>query len=323
MHSAEQLRERFEASLADWLPQGNPDTLYEPIRYAVMAGGKRTRPVLLLMMGELFGLSPEQALPQAVAVEWFHTFTLVHDDIMDHAELRRGRPSVHAKYSQPTAILAGDAMLVYCFGLMSRCPSALQKELIGSFVNCALKVCEGQQLDMDFERLPAVSVKEYLYMIERKTAELLAFSAYCGALLAGAGQQDQQAAYRFGKHLGVAFQLMDDYLDTFGESQLTGKTPGGDLFRNKKTYLHAKIREQADQQTLQTLDRLMSDTDSLRENLESVKNLFRSAGVDRLLQNEIECYSEAALQELKRLSVDPSRKKELGKLTETLKRRLA
>lgn len=323
MYTAEQLRELFEQQLPQWLPAGQPATLYEPIRQAMTAGGKRTRPVLLLLTADLFGLPPQHVMAQAVALEVFHTFTLIHDDIMDQSDLRRGQITIHRRFGEPTAILAGDAMLAFCFRLMSQGAGKLQEQLICRFTDCALRVCEGQQMDMDFEQATSVSVADYLKMIERKTAELLGFSAFAGALLAGAAENDCAAAFGYGKNLGIAFQLKDDYLDMFGNSEVTGKPSGGDVSRNKKTFLIAKTAEIADANSRQQLLRLLTESNGSASGLEEIKTLIRSVGVDQLLLEELEKYSTAAIKELERISVAAQRKSELQDLTVRLMRRRA
>ncbi|MCS6990810.1 MAG: polyprenyl synthetase family protein [Chitinophagales bacterium] len=319
MHSAEYFRDLFESELGHWIPQGNPPTLYEPIRYACLSGGKRTRPVLFLMTAELFGLNPHEVMPQAVALELFHAFTLVHDDIMDQAVLRRGQQSVHVRYGEATAILAGDAMLVSCLGLLTKCPAAWQSEVLNQFISCALKVCEGQQLDMDFERKNKVSVEEYMQMISLKTAELLGFSAQLAAILAGASPADRSAAYLFGKNLGLAFQLQDDYLDAFGQTRLTGKLSGSDFSRNKKTYLLAKSFEVVSSEEAQQLVRLLNSNSLQPPDVERIKALIIKAGVDRMLLDEIAAYTAEALKHLMLISAPAQKKEELKKLADNLK----
>ncbi|NCA84741.1 MAG: polyprenyl synthetase family protein [Clostridia bacterium] len=222
---------------------GPPDALYLPIRYTMEGEGKRLRPVLMLAACDLFGGKPETILNAAIAIELFHNFTLLHDDIMDNADLRRGKETVHRKWNNNTAILSGDTMfaLAYRWMLKTKHPQII--EMLSTFTQTAVEVCEGQQYDMDFEKMPAVSIPEYLNMIRLKTAVLLGCSLKIGALATDATPRDVQLIYDFGVSIGIAFQLQDDMLDTFGDGKKTGKTPGGDIIANKKTYLFLKCLE--------------------------------------------------------------------------------
>lgn len=231
---------KFEAYLSSHQPYGSPDSLYEPIRYINELGGKRIRPALLLMAYNLWHEDITPALPAALAVEYFHNFSLMHDDIMDEAPLRRGKQTVHTRYGQNSAILSGDAMLIRCFDLLLE--AGKQKdmgvELCSIMCKAALEICEGQQMDMDFEARSSPTEAEYLEMIRKKTACLLGASLQMGATLAGAGFQEAMALYTFGEKIGMGFQVQDDYLDVFGDTSLTGKQKGGDILRGKKNFLY-------------------------------------------------------------------------------------
>lgn len=235
MHSAAELGKLFEAYCGKQSFRSKPANLYEPFDYMLGLKSKRLRPVLTLMACELFGTSPSKALPQAFVVELFHNFTLIHDDIMDEAQLRRGAPTVHRKFGTTTAILSGDAMLVYAYRYLVISSARLVPQLITAFNECASKVCEGQQLDMNFEKLSRVSVKDYINMIELKTAALIVASLQLGALVAGAPSRSVKSLCEFGKELGITFQLQDDWLDAFGNPAETGKQQGGDILQGKKT----------------------------------------------------------------------------------------
>ena len=230
---SKQFAERFEVR---HFPE-QPASLYEPNEYFLKLGGKRIRPVLCLMGNELFDEIIPDSWHAATAIELFHNFTLIHDDIMDKAPLRRGNPTVHTKYNESTALLAGDVMLVRAYEYLNRISSALLSKVLILFNRAAVEVCEGQQLDMDYERQSNVSMNEYLKMIELKTSVALAASLKIGALLGGGGERNQNLLYEFGKKLGIAFQVQDDYLDAFGDGEKTGKQVGGDILANKKTFL--------------------------------------------------------------------------------------
>ena len=236
-----------------------PAELYEPINYILRLGGKRLRPALVLMATGVFDGEVAKSLPLAYAVEIFHNFTLVHDDIMDQAPLRRGKPSVHHQYDVNTGILSGDVMLIYAYDYILKFENqALHSKLIRSFNKVAIEVCEGQQMDMNFERRSDVTIAEYLRMIEYKTAALIGSALELGALAGGATHADAANLAHFGRNAGIAFQLQDDYLDAFGKPEKVGKQPGGDILQNKKTYLILKALEIADANDRGTLQQLMS-----------------------------------------------------------------
>lgn len=234
------LAEKFETFLHSRQPSGTPDSLYEPIRYINTIGGKRIRPALLLMACNLWKEDVTSALPAALAVEYFHNFSLMHDDIMDEAPMRRGKPSVHKLFGQNSAILSGDAMLIQCFDLLLEAgeKSGRGAELCSLMCKAALEICGGQQLDMDFEKRDTPSESEYLEMIRCKTSCLLGVSMQIGALLSGADAEEAKKLYDFGEQIGLGFQIQDDYLDVFGDESLTGKQKGGDILRGKKNFLY-------------------------------------------------------------------------------------
>src|SRR6201996_8630932 len=245
MHSFEDLSQEFLSRFSkDHFP-AEPATLYAPANYFLGLGGKRIRPVLCLMGNELFDVIHDDAYHAATAIELFHNFTLIHDDIMDRAPLRRGMQTVHEKYGTSTAILSGDVMMVVGYEYISRIQSPHIRRILQLYNQTAIKVCEGQQLDMDFESREQVEMDEYLHMIELKTSVLLAASLQIGSILGGAGLNNQQTIYQFGKNLGLAFQIQDDYLDCYGDATKFGKQVGGDIVTGKKTFLLIKTLEVA------------------------------------------------------------------------------
>lgn len=231
---------KFEAYLSAHQPYGSPDTLYEPIRYINELGGKRIRPVLLLMAYNLWHEDITPALPAALAVEYFHNFSLMHDDIMDEAPLRRGKETVHERFGRNKAILSGDTMLIRCFDLLLEAgkQKGIGEDLCSLMVKASLEICEGQQMDMDFEAIASATEQEYLEMIRKKTACLIGVSLQMGALLAGVAHPEAKTLYDFGEKLGLGFQIQDDFLDVFGDARLTGKQKGGDILRGKKNFLY-------------------------------------------------------------------------------------
>jgi len=256
-----------------------PLQLYEPVAYSLGGGGKRIRPVLMLHAASLFSEHPETFFPAAVAIELFHNFTLLHDDIMDHASIRRGVPAVHLKYGENSAILSGDAMSIMAFSYLSRCEVIELPPILALFSTTALEVCNGQQYDMEFEERDQVTIAEYLEMIRLKTAVLIACSLKMGALLAGADEKSCQLLYNFGILTGTAFQLQDDWLDVYGEENSFGKQIGGDICENKKTFILLKAIEMSDQKTRSQLKEWMAKTDFDRnEKVEAVRKIFTESG---------------------------------------------
>lgn len=259
MRDINDIQKIFNDYLSQHFFQQQPPELYEPINYILQLGGKRLRPALALMSCQLFDENLEKALPVAYAIEIFHNFSLVHDDIMDEAPLRRGKPTVHHHYNINTGILSGDVMLIYAYEYLLKTENrTMQPDLIRVFNRVAIEVCEGQQMDMNFEQRNDVTIPEYLKMIEYKTAALIGGALELGALVGGAAAQDASHLAAFGRNAGIAFQLQDDWLDAFGDPGKVGKKPGGDIAQNKKTYLILKALEIADASTQKTLMQLMS-----------------------------------------------------------------
>lgn len=317
-----QFHEKYLDLIENYLAQtdfpAEPELLYTPITYSLSGGGKRLRPVLLLLSASLFSDEVQQALPAAAAVEVFHNFTLLHDDIMDNAHLRRGKPSVYAKWGQNVAILSGDAMMIYAYKLLSRVQHPRLQEVLTVFNQTALEVCEGQQYDMDFEQKQKVSVVEYMRMIELKTSVLLAGAVVIGAMLGGASESDCRALYRFGIELGMAFQLQDDLLDSYGDERL-GKAIGGDILEGKKSYLMVTAMSRANEEQREVLrtthlDSTLSDT----EKIARVKALYDQLDVPRLTEQQIGLRFERALAQLATLSASEDRVQRLRNYAESL-----
>jgi geranylgeranyl diphosphate synthase, type II len=319
MHHFEELQEKFETYFNHRHFPESPSTLYDPAEYFIGLGGKRVRPVMCLMGNELFDEIHAEAYPLAAAVELFHNFTLIHDDIMDKAPLRRGKPTVHSKYGEPTALLGGDVMLVVAYDYLNRIDNLFLKKIIHLFNQTAKEVCEGQQLDMDFEKIPRVSLDEYIHMITLKTSVLLAASLRMGAILGGAGEGNQILLYEFGKKLGIAFQVQDDYLDAFGDPEKFGKQVGGDIIANKKTFLLIHALETANPSQKAELERLLKSDESAK--VEKVLNLFRECGIDAWARELKEKYITEARKHMEDIAVLSVRKKPLLELMHYLVQR--
>ena len=318
MQTNEQLLAAIENYLAQCESPAEPERLYAPITYSMAGGGKRLRPMLLLLACGLYTDDIRPALPAAAAVETFHNFTLLHDDIMDHAAVRRGKPSVYAKWGQNAAILSGDAMLICAYRLLAQSSEAQLPELLKVFNEMALQVCEGQQYDMDFENKPKVSVVEYMHMIELKTSVLLAGSTVIGAMLGGAPEEDRRKLRRFATELGLAFQLQDDLLDSYGDERL-GKAIGGDILEGKKTYLVITAMSHAgepDREVLRSTAKNPKLTDA--EKIAAVKAVYDRYDIPRLTEQQISIRFDRALTLLDTLTVDPSRARQLKEFSQGL-----
>lgn len=294
----------------------HPESLYAANDYFLGLGGKRIRPVMCLMGNELFDEIHEDAWQVATAVELFHNFTLIHDDIMDAAPLRRGFETVHNKYGSSTALLAGDVMLVAAYEYLNKISSSYLKPILSLFSKTAKEVCEGQQLDMDFEKLSTVSLEDYIKMIELKTSVLLAASLHMGAIIGGAGEGNCDHLYAFGKNLGIAFQVQDDYLDAFGDPEKFGKAAGGDIKQNKKTFLliHA-LQTVSGSQQKELTDLLNNDAE---DKVERVLKIFRDCNVDAWAKQLKQQYFDKALFHLEEIAVLSSRKKPLLEIADFL-----
>ncbi len=316
------LLEKFKTYLAANPFEKEPIGLYQPVDYILNLGGKRIRPVLLLMAANLFTDDVEKSLPAAYAIEIFHCFSLVHDDIMDAAPLRRGKPSVHVKYSSNSGILSGDVMLIHAYGYLLKSTLHLSdpRPVLNIFNRVAIEVCEGQQMDMDFETRDDVTIPEYLKMIELKTSVLIGGALQVGALISGAAEAEAKLLADFGKNIGLAFQLQDDILDTFGDSASFGKKIGGDIAQNKKTFLYLKAREKADAVTLAALDRLYATDAKIDESekIKTVTDIFARLNIEEDTELLKENYLEKAFQALNELNVSDDRKDHLITLSNKL-----
>ncbi|NCI46171.1 polyprenyl synthetase family protein [Sediminibacterium soli] len=316
MHSFKELVTDFgEKFSARHFPL-SPSSLYEPAEYFLSWGGKRIRPVMCLMGNELFGDIQEDTYQIATAIELFHNFTLIHDDIMDQAPLRRGMETVHMKYGANTAILSGDVMMIRAYEYLNRIQPACLQRILTLFSRTATEVCEGQQMDMDFETMQQVSMEEYLRMISLKTSVLLAASLEMGAIIGGASEGNCRHMYEFGRNLGIAFQVQDDYLDAFGDPEKFGKETGGDIRQNKKTFLLLHALESADDTQKARLGQLMKS--DAPDKVQEVLSVFKACNVDDWAIRLKEKYLQTSLQHLDSIAVVSARKKPLKELAEFL-----
>lgn len=296
-----------------------PQQLYHPIGYALESGGKRIRPQLVLMGCELFGGTREAALPAALAIEVFHNFTLLHDDIMDNADMRRGRPTVHRKWDDNTAILSGDAMMIKAYEFLEQLPDEQFVKIVPLFTKTALQVCEGQQLDIDMERCEAATLDEYFEMIRLKTAVLLAAALKMGAIVAGADATDAQLLYDFGIDIGIAFQLRDDYLDTFGNAATFGKRIGGDILCGKKTFLLITALDRADDTQRQIIKQTIADKQlDDAQKIAIVTKFYQQFEADKACANVMNERYQQALTHLQRISGHKNNKEPLVALAAQL-----
>ena len=316
------LQQTFLLHLQDSSLPSTPAALYDPVDYILHLGGKRIRPLLTLMAAEAAGADLEQALPAARAIEVFHNFSLVHDDIMDEAPLRRGKATVHEKWDSNTAILSGDVMLVLAYEALNAYPSPLFKSLTQLFSKTAREVCEGQQYDMDFPQQAAVSQAQYLEMIRLKTAVLLGCALQMGAMIGGLSSQESQPFYDYGILLGLAFQLQDDYLDAFGDPATFGKQVGGDIIENKKTMLYILTMEKGTASMKRQLrDWCSQQVADPSEKVAAVKALFKAAKADRAIQLLIKEYTDNALSKVTLFPIEEQQKERFRKFAQALMER--
>ena len=274
----------------DW--KREPYGLYEPIEYTLAAGGKRVRPQLAMIASQLFGGKDEDVLPAALALEVFHNFTLLHDDVMDKADVRRGRPTVHVKWNENTAILSGDQMLIEAYKLLSGVPADKLPKVLQLFNKMATEICEGQQYDVDFENQEQVTIDDYLKMIRLKTSVLLANALQTGAYIAGADEQAQESLYQFGINIGLAFQIQDDILDVWGDPKTFGKAVGGDISCNKKTFVYLEARRREGERLEEWYSQVLEDN---TEKIAAVKEIFEQLGVRATCEKVVEDYTQKAL----------------------------
>ncbi|HAX95362.1 MAG TPA: isoprenyl synthetase [Prolixibacteraceae bacterium] len=312
MKTLEQLIEMIDSAVKEnnqvWASQ-MPVNLYRPVSYSMSAGGKRLRPLMVLLGYQFFDDAIERSIPVAMAIEVFHNFTLLHDDIMDQADVRRGLPTVHKKFSANAAILSGDAMSFLAYGFLLECTSERLPQILKLFTRTALEVCEGQQYDMDFESRMDVTADEYIMMIRLKTAVLLGCALKAGALAGGADEVDADKLYEIGIRLGIAFQLQDDLLDTFGNENEFGKKIGGDIVANKKTYLLIKALEKAyEPEKSDLMDWLLVEQFNVTEKIVAVKTIFENLNVRTITIDLIQSHLDGALSLLSELPAAPERK---------------
>ena len=319
MHDISQYQDFFINYLQNQNIHKEPANLYEPIEYILGLGGKRIRPVLTLMAAEVFDTDYSIALPAAMAVEVFHNFSLVHDDIMDDAPLRRGQITVHEKWDLNTGILSGDAMLILAYQYFEQYEPVVFRNLAKLFSKTALEVCEGQQWDVDFEDRKDVTIPQYLKMIEYKTAVLVGAAMKMGAIVAKTSEKEADLIYDFGLNLGLAFQLQDDFLDAFGDPETFGKQVGGDIIENKKTYLYLKALEFSSDEKASTLEKLFTlQLEDNSEKIETAKGIFNESGASKATQEAIEMYTFKAFETLEKMEINDEKKSVLRTFGENL-----
>lgn len=302
--------------------KSNPRQLYEPIEYILSIGGKRLRPALTLMACNLFSRNVEYAIPAALALETFHNFTLLHDDIMDNSPMRRNQPTVHTKWNESVAILSGDAMMIKAYQYLAESSKDKLSDILDVFSQTAIEVCEGQQYDMEFETRNNVKIEEYMEMIRLKTSVLIAACLKIGAIVGGANSEDAQNLYDFGVNIGLAFQLQDDYLDIYGDSKVFGKPIGGDIVCNKKTFFLINALEMSKGEKREKLLDLLNKKD-IEENIKiyRVTELYNQLSLAEKAKGEIEKFYDTAIKSLEKVSVGENKKEELKKFAKKLMNR--
>lgn len=303
----------IEAQIKDIQTPKNPANLYDPFHYLLNIGGKRIRPILTLLGAELFGLEKEKVIGQALSVEIFHNFTLVHDDIMDEAPLRRNSKTVHEKWNQNVAILSGDVMLIKAYQQLCRIEPERLSEALLLFNNTAIEVCEGQQLDMDFETRDNVTIDEYIEMIRLKTSVLLGSALQLGSIVAQADKVDQENLFAFGQNIGIAFQIQDDILDLYADPEKFGKQVGGDVISNKKTILHLTAKANATIEQNEVLKQLQKET-NIEFKIKRTRELFDQLDVKKTCKDKMDAYSKKAMTSLNAINVKEDQKENLIQL---------
>ena len=310
MSSFDEHQKLFLEYLESSLPRISPENLYRPARYILELGGKRIRPILTLISTEVFDGELIKALPAALAMEVFHNFTLVHDDIMDEAPLRRGNEAVHKKWDVNTAILSGDVMMIWSYELLQQYSPDISFELTKIFSQIARKVCEGQQLDMDFPNQKNICLDDYMWMIKNKTAVLIGCSLSIGAIISKASVDKINEIYNIGVELGLAFQLQDDYLDVFGETEKFGKQIGGDIIENKKTFLHIYVLTNSTERVRNEFNYWIKlNPKDPNEKISAVKSIYKCSGAEDAIKNKIEYFSKSAVLKINKLGLNPKKKK--------------
>lgn len=319
MHTTEELQQILDTAIQNLKFPDQPKQLYEPISYIINLGGKRVRPLLVLLGTELFGGNARESIHAAMAIEVFHNFTLVHDDIMDNAPLRRGKATVHEKWSTNTAILSGDVMMVEANKNLAKVNPVFLKDVLDTFNETAQGVCEGQQLDMEFESRNDVSIDEYINMIRLKTAVLLGGALKLGAIIANADKKDADLLYRFGENIGIAFQLQDDILDVYADPEKFGKQVGGDIIANKKTFLLLEALTLAEGENKATLEEWLNKKNfDPQEKVAVIKQVYSNLNIQDIARNSMDAYLQKALTVFEQIQVDDSAKENLLELTNLL-----
>lgn len=322
MLTSNEILEKINSFLDNLQYDRKPQTLYDPIKYVLSLGGKRIRPSLMLMAYNMFKDDPESILPSACALETYHNYTLLHDDLMDNAKVRRGKQTVHIKWNANTAILSGDAMLVLAYQHIASCKADKLKPVLDLFTETALEIGEGQQYDMDFETRTDVTEDEYIEMIRLKTSVLLACALKIGALLADASEEDADKLYKFGEQMGLAFQLQDDFLDVYGDPAIFGKAIGGDILCNKKTYMLINAYNKADDETRKVLMKwITAEEYDPKEKIEAVTAIYNKLGIDKLAESKIKYYFDESRKYLAQVNVSEERKSVLAAYTDAMMKR--
>lgn len=322
MLTAKEILEKINSYLDNLPYTRKPQSLYEPVKYVLSMGGKRIRPSLMLMAYNMFKDDPESILPTACAIETYHNYTLLHDDLMDNADMRRGMPTVHVKWDANTAILSGDSMLVLAFQRMMQCAPNKLKQVLDLFTETSLEIGEGQQYDMDFESRTDVTEDEYIEMIRLKTSVLLACALKLGAIQADAPAEDADNLYKFGELMGLAFQLQDDYLDVYGDPAVFGKAIGGDILCNKKTYMLINAFNRADDSQRKELMRwVTAEKFDPKEKIAAVTGIYNNVGIKQLAESKIEYYFDQSRKYLAAVNVPEERKAVLTEYTDKMMKR--
>lgn len=317
MKTLDYYRDLIETAIKDLkFPQTKVENLYHPIEYALQAGGKRIRPLLTLISADAFGEKSGEALTAATGIEIFHNFTLLHDDVMDKSDMRRGRPTVHKKFGENSAILSGDTMLTIATQLVTKVPDNVLRRVIDTFNKMAIDVYEGQQLDMDFETMSQISIDDYLEMIGKKTGALLGASAKIGAIIGGAEEREADLMYDFGYQTGIAFQIQDDWLDTFGDASTFGKAIGSDIVNGKKTYLYVLASRKSGEVSKALTDAYQITSDEIK--IKTVTTLYKKLGIDEEAKKAVNHYSSLALKAIQSTGLSIEYKELLKKMAEKL-----
>lgn len=322
MYTADEILNKVNNFIANLPYERKPESLYAPVKYVLSMGGKRIRPTLMLLAYNMFKDDPERILMQAVGLETYHNYTLLHDDLMDHADLRRGHETVHKRWNDNQAVLSGDTMLVLAYERMAQGLTDKLGEVLSLFTQTALEIGEGQQYDIDFETRNDVSEEEYIEMIRLKTSVLLACALKIGAILGGASQTDADNLYKFGEQIGLAFQLQDDYLDVYGDPKVFGKAVGGDIASNKKTYMLINAFNCADDRQRKELQRLIgAETFDREEKVAAVTTLYNKIGIDKMAKDKMDFFFEQSKRYLDAVSISEERKLELRAYAERMMKR--